>query len=594
MKLISCHIENFGKLRNFDYDFSSGLSEILQENGWGKSTFASFLKAMLYGMPKKGNNKPYAVDRSKYAPWQGGVYGGTITFEHKGEKYKMYRTFGATPERDMFSVIDLSTNKRTSIFTENFGYEIYGVGRDTFEITTYFPQVQTTDKVTDEIRASLSGVNNFQNDLRDFSKAIENIDKKIKILKKEISSYSMQEGNLFQIAKIEKEIEEEENNILKLQDEIEVLEDKRFLLKADYEKAQKDLELKDLFKDEMAELKEKLLAKKSELLAFQIKLQELKRENALRRAKNIYLLSTKKIRDVLYYGAIIICMALLTLFAFEFIYGASSLIKVITVIVMVLDSILIYYCIWANKKGRKGFKQRIDLQSYQEQVTSLKDEIKAIEDVIKAKEEHRPNIEIDHEKQKTSIVHDYTACEKEIVLKKAQIGYILKNIESQSAEKEALSIEQISMQEKKMEVEGRIRLLNLTRDFLTEAKNNLSKRYVAPMQAKFSKMLEQVIKEENQKYSLDVDMNVMVEDATGNKEMEYLSQGYQDLMNICKRFSLIESIFEKEKPIIVLDDPFVNLDDELNKNALKLLKKLAESYQIVYLSCHTSRRLKNA
>ena len=145
-----------------------------------------------------------------------------------------------------------------------------------------------------------------------------------------------------------------------------------------------------------------------------------------------------------------------------------------------------------------------------------------------------------------------------------------------------------------MEVEGRIRLLNLTRDFLTEAKNNLSKRYVAPMQAKFSKMLEQVIKEENQKYSLDVDMNVMVEDATGNKEMEYLSQGYQDLMNICKRFSLIESIFEKEKPIIVLDDPFVNLDDELNKNALKLLKKLAESYQIVYLSCHTSRRLKNA
>ena len=37
MKLISCHIENFGKLRNFDYDFSSGLSEILQENGWGKS-----------------------------------------------------------------------------------------------------------------------------------------------------------------------------------------------------------------------------------------------------------------------------------------------------------------------------------------------------------------------------------------------------------------------------------------------------------------------------------------------------------------------------------------------------------------------------
>ena len=289
MKFISCHIENFGKLRNFDYEFSAGLSEILQENGWGKSTFASFIKAMLYGMPKKGNNKPYAVDRSKYAPWQGGVYGGTITFEYKGEKYKMYRTFGATPERDMFSVIDLSTNQRTNIFTENFGYEVYGVGRDTFEITTYFPQVQTAGKVTDEIRASLSGVNNFQNDLKDFSKAIENIDKKIKLLKKEVSTYAMYEGNIYKIAKIEKDIEEEENNILKLQDEIEVLEDKRYLLKADYDKAQQDLEVKELFKDEMAELKDKLLEKKRELLAFQIKLQELKRENALRRAKNIYI-----------------------------------------------------------------------------------------------------------------------------------------------------------------------------------------------------------------------------------------------------------------------------------------------------------------
>ena len=223
-----------------------------------------------------------------------------------------------------------------------------------------------------------------------------------------------------------------------------------------------------------------------------------------------------------------------------------------------------------------------------------RDEIKAIEDVMQAKEEHRPNIEIDHEKQKTSIVQEYTVCEKEMAIKKAQIAYVLKNIENQEAEKEALSIEQVSMQEKKMEIEGRIKLLNLTRDFLTNAKNNLSKRYVAPMQEKFSKMLEQVIKEENQKYSLDVDMNVMVEDPTGNKEMEYLSQGYQDLMNICKRFSLIESIFEKEKPLIVLDDPFVNLDDQLNKNALKLIKKLAESYQIVYLSCHTSRRFRSA
>lgn len=591
MKLISCHIENFGRLRNYDYEFSNGLSEILHENGWGKTTFAVFLKAMLYGMPKKGNNKAYAVDRSKYAPWQGGVYGGTLTFEYNGNNYKMYRTFGSTPERDMFSVIDLSTNQRTNKFTENFGYEVYGVGRETYEITTYFSQVNESAKLTDEIRASLSGTNNFQNDLKNYSKAIESIDAKIKLLKKEVSSYAMYEGNIVQIAKLEKEIDNEEKNILKLQDEIEVLQEKLDNLKEDYEKAQKDLEIKDLFKNEVNDLKEKLITKKSDLLAFQIKLEEFKKENKTRSLQNKFILSNKRVRDILYFGAIIICMALLTLFAFEFVYGASLVIKIITACVMAIDSGVIYYCLWANRKGNLVFNKKIELDNYQKQVETLQDEIKILQEVMQAKEEQKPTIEIDHENQKAKIVADYSSCEKEIELKKMQISYIQKTIENHEAEKEELSLEQVSMQEKKMVVDEKIKTLNITRDLLSVAKLNLSKRYVAPMQEKFTNYVNQIVIESREKYSLDVDMNVTVEEASGNKEIQYLSQGYQDLMNICRRFSLIDSVFEKEKPIIVLDDPFVNLDDEFNQNAVKLLKKLGESYQIVYLYCHSSRSL---
>ena len=36
MKLISCHIENFGKLSNVDLDFDTGLNDICKDNGWGK------------------------------------------------------------------------------------------------------------------------------------------------------------------------------------------------------------------------------------------------------------------------------------------------------------------------------------------------------------------------------------------------------------------------------------------------------------------------------------------------------------------------------------------------------------------------------
>ena len=47
MKLLRCYIQNYGKLHEFKYDFNDNLNIILQENGWGKSTFASFIKAML-------------------------------------------------------------------------------------------------------------------------------------------------------------------------------------------------------------------------------------------------------------------------------------------------------------------------------------------------------------------------------------------------------------------------------------------------------------------------------------------------------------------------------------------------------------------
>ena len=40
---------------------------------------------------------------------------------------------------------------------------------------------------------------------------------------------------------------------------------------------------------------------------------------------------------------------------------------------------------------------------------------------------------------------------------------------------------------------------------------------------------------------------------------------------------------------MILDDPFVNLDDTRTKEALELLRVLSQDRQILYLTCNSSR-----
>ena len=48
------------------------------------------------------------------------------------------------------------------------------------------------------------------------------------------------------------------------------------------------------------------------------------------------------------------------------------------------------------------------------------------------------------------------------------------------------------------------------------------------------------------------------------------------MFEICKRFALTDVLFAEEKPFMILDDPFYNLDDEKVKNSLELVEKLSK------------------
>ena len=101
MQIKKIHISNFGKLHEMQMDFSEGLNVINGENGWGKSTLAAFLKAMLYGMDVTTKRSLLENERRRYKPWQGGAYGGSMEFEANGKSYRMERFFGTKEREDI-------------------------------------------------------------------------------------------------------------------------------------------------------------------------------------------------------------------------------------------------------------------------------------------------------------------------------------------------------------------------------------------------------------------------------------------------------------------------------------------------------------
>jgi uncharacterized protein YhaN len=67
-----------------------------------------------------------------------------------------------------------------------------------------------------------------------------------------------------------------------------------------------------------------------------------------------------------------------------------------------------------------------------------------------------------------------------------------------------------------------------------------------------------------------------------------LSQGTLDVVYLAARLGLVRLVTGDRRPPLVLDDPFVTLDDERAARALELLREVAPDFQVIYLT--TSER----
>jgi DNA repair exonuclease SbcCD ATPase subunit len=128
-----------------------------------------------------------------------------------------------------------------------------------------------------------------------------------------------------------------------------------------------------------------------------------------------------------------------------------------------------------------------------------------------------------------------------------------------------------------------------TMKYLEEAKTALSTRYLGGMQESFTKFLSHLTQTAPDAV-MDASFDVRLREGGQTRPMESFSRGWRDAVEFCTHLSLTDALYKDgEKPFLLLDDPFVNLDDERLPAARALLEELASDYQILYFVCHKDR-----
>ncbi len=81
-----------------------------------------------------------------------------------------------------------------------------------------------------------------------------------------------------------------------------------------------------------------------------------------------------------------------------------------------------------------------------------------------------------------------------------------------------------------------------------------------------------------------LDLSVMAPEKGDWVDVSELSQGTLDLVDLAARIGLVRLVTGDRRPPLVLDDPFVTLDDGRAARALELLRDISRDFQVIYLT----------
>lgn len=737
MRILSCYIAGFGKLVNKKIELKE-LTVIKQDNGWGKTTFADFIRCMFFGLDGGRKREIAENDRVKYRPWSGGTFGGALTFEYGGKTYRVERTFGQTPAQDFARVLDGNQMLCYEFGekAERLGEILFGMDADSYRRSVYVPQGEIeTGELPDGIKGKLlsllsaNGENGGSRALERLDAAdkalrakrkpakgkLDEIDERlaeIQRLKAEKEGYALSAKTAWEaVENASAEIREAEENIKNLSAAIEkeqkreTLETNRRVyeeLQSQYAEASAELtRLKVFFgENDPANVNtDGLQAAIDEFYALKAQADASAESNALaqaQRAERETLLAQidakkqilKTYEDVLQTGDtggagtrrkekgkkiypprrkstkwILLISLTLAMLGAAFVgtkwqLGAALLgVGCIGMLVTFFRTLPRREKIAeseAPKISQSDYEKyealyqaaQAELQSYQEKLAAYPQEDVADEKAaqraarMQALEkgirnflsnfrfdeiyDYRAALEYlkrgaENYKKYAGVVQEYAekakvlsfddrdlpAFAQDLSALKAKLAAETqrkdenvalrsrKLTEAETAEERADASALLGEEERLIEEKSRLEKRHLAilraKEILRRAQENLASRYLNGVENACAQYLTEL--SAGMVTRLAADGRVRVEENGLQRELDYYSVGLKELVDLCTRIALADALFSKEKPTLILDDPFVNFDDGKTEKAKAFVKKLSQKYQIVYLTCKTERTL---
>ncbi len=154
------------------------------------------------------------------------------------------------------------------------------------------------------------------------------------------------------------------------------------------------------------------------------------------------------------------------------------------------------------------------------------------------------------------------------------------------AENEAELREQLaSLTEEAAELKEKLRVIEETAKLLTEAKESLTAKYEGPLKTAFDRYYNLITGGDAKEFVLDANSSLSLNTGGITRNVGFLSRGMYDIAGICLRLAFIDAMSWEEQPFLILDEPFAGLDTDNLEGAKRLIRKIAEDYQVIIFSC---------